>query len=117
MTCPLDYSLCDKTVTVYRLQGDRVLRCVIENVFYQWQIRQTFDAFGQQQETAFLLILPGSDWQICPGDRVLEGIGPEISAAQWQEYIPVNVRSLAEVCYVKPCYWEGTVCHYEAGRS
>lgn len=117
MNCPLDYSLCNKTVTVYRYENGQVQRRVIRNAFFQWQLQQSYDTFGKQLKTAFLLILPGKEESVYPGDRIVGGTGPVITAGQWQDFIPEKYTGLAEVSYVKPCYWDGEICHYEAGRK
>lgn len=117
MTCPLDYSLCDRTVTLYRNQNGIPRRREIPNAYFQWQMQQTYDAFGQQSDTKFLLIIPGNEEMVYPGDRILEGIGPSLGAIRWEEFIPQNYPGLVEIGYVKPCYWEGQICHYEAGRK
>lgn len=112
----LDYSLCCQTVTLYGLRNGVVTRRVLENVLYTWQVIQVTDETGTRQETTFLLVLPGVV-ELQPGDRVLEGVGPEITADQWPEFLPVTVWGLAQVQYVKPYYWQGKPCHIEAGRK
>ena len=116
MSCPIDYRLCDQTVTVYRLQAGKVARTVVEQAYYRWQVEQVTDELGSRQETLFSLILPG-DHKLLPGDRIYAGIGPEISAQQWGNFLPVAVSGLSQIQYVKPCYWQGEVCHIEAGRK
>lgn len=115
MNCPLDYSLCDETVTLYRRTEDGVLRRVIPNARYIWEEHLTTDASGAHQERKFLLILPGQR-DILPGDRVVGGIGPQITKAQWSTFLPVNTPGLSQVAYIKPCHYLGAVCHIEAGR-
>ncbi len=117
MLSPLDYSLCCQTVTLYRRQGDRVDRTVVENAFYQWRVRQEKTPEGQTHQVDFLLILPGEEHSVLPGDRVIGGIGPELTAREWPGFLPVKVPGLAEVSYVKPCFWEGALCHTEAGHG
>lgn len=117
MTGPLDYSLCDQTVTVYHKQGNRVLRQVIEGCYYHWREEQTEDAYGICRQTLCQLILPGAAHSISIGDRVYNGIGPQIGIGEWATFLPVTVTGLSEINYVSPCYWEGTVCHTEAGRK
>lgn len=116
MNCPLDYGLCDQTVTVYGLRGGRVFRQVMENARYSWEVQQITDVLGTRQETLFQLIMPGKN-SLLPGDRIYDGVGPEITAEQWEEFLPVTVPGLSQVQYVKPCYWQGTICHIEAGRK
>ena len=117
MECPLDYSLCDRTVTVYRLQAGQVLRTVVEGCFYRWQTALRTDALGRREETVFLLVMPGDTQRVFPGDRIYPGIGPEVSAQDWPRWLPVNVPGLAEAEYVSPHFWEGRLCHVEAGRK
>lgn len=115
MSCPLDYSLCNQTVTLYRLRGDALHRQVVEKAFYQWERREHPEELGIRQDTVFTLILPGQ-WELQPGDRVFSGIGPVISKNQWAGFIPACVEGLSQVQYVKKFSWQGAVCHTEAGR-
>ena len=115
--CPLDYMLCCQPVTVYRYQNGQVLRQVAENCHFIWTQRQKTSAAGTRRDTDFLLIMPGDVQRVFPGDRVFDGIGPEITGEQWPSFLPVQVAGLAEVGYVTPCYWEGQLCHIEAGRK
>lgn len=114
MDCPLDYSLCDQTVTLYRSNGNAVTRQVVEGAFYRWQDRGADYKWGASPRRSFLLILPG-DVDIAPGDRVIDGIGPE--QVSWLSFTPATVDTLSEVDYVTTHYWEGRVCHREAGRK
>ena len=115
MNCPLDYSLCDQTVTLYRCKNDSIERIVLSGVHYQWQLQQTYDALGQQADTAFLLILPGeADIQV--GDRVIRGEGPEIDLQAWPEFVQENVDGLCHVQFVQ-LYRFGLLSHTEAGRK
>lgn len=111
-----DYSLCCQTVTLYGLRDGAVTRRVVENAHYTWQVIQVTDEAGTRQETTFLLVLPG-EAEINPGDRVYEGVGPEVTVTEWPEFLPVTVRGLAQVQYVRPYYWQGQLCHIEAGRK
>lgn len=113
----LDHSLCDRTVTVYRNQGDTVSRLVAEGCYFSWQEEQVVDDMGSRRETLCLLIMPGDTQRVFVGDRVFDGIGPEVKAEDWAAFIPVKVPGLAEISYVKPCHWDGRLCHVEAGRK
>lgn len=115
MKCPLDYSLCDKTVTIYRRENGKLQRQVVENCYYLWQQDQETDALGTRQVTRFLLIIPGENQRIFVGDRVYDGVGPE--EVDWASFLPVTVPGLGEVAYVRPCWWGSRVCHFEAGRK
>ena len=115
MSCPLDYSLCNQTVTLYRMEKGIVRRQVVENAWYQWRLEQVTDELGTRQETRFSLILPGQQ-AILPGDRVFDGIGPLVTPEQWPGFLPVSVTGLSQVKFVKPCYWQGQLCHTESGN-
>ena len=117
MIGPLDYSLCDRTVTVYRRKEDEILRQVIDGCYYTWQEVQVVDKAGCRRETKCLLIIPGDKQQLLVGDRVLDGVGPDVSLQNWAAFIPVKVAGLAQISYVQPYYWEGALCHVEAGRK
>lgn len=111
------YPLCHQTVTVYRLRDGQVERCVLEGCSYTWQEAEIEDELGYRRETRFLLILPGAEQRIFLGDRILSGIGPEVAAELWPEFVPVTVPTLAEAAYVKPVWLEGRIVHWEAGRN
>ena len=101
----VDYSMCCQTVTIYRKTSeDTILRQEIPGCFLQWE--NLWD--GQN----FLLIQPGQEQLVFPGDKVWEGIGPEVALEAWEDFIPT-----AEVQYAKVYNWEGKFCHTEAGRT
>lgn len=114
MNCPLDYSLCNQTVTLYFRRGETIRRQVVENACYSYCINQVTQNGQTRQETSFRLIIPG-DPGLQPGDRVMEGIGPE--SVDWDRFVPVCVPSLAQVAYVAPYCWQGQICHTVAGRK
>ena len=116
MGCPLDYSLCNQTVTLYRLDPDGVHRRVIRQAMYQHRTEQACGEQGITQERKFTLIIPG-DAKLLPGDRVYDGIGPVVTADGWSSFLPVTVPGLSQVQYVRPCCWMGKICHTEAGRN
>ena len=116
MNGQVDYALCDQTVTVYHRQGDEIFRSVEEGCWFSRQTEQVTDVQGCRQETKCLLIMPGDRQRIFVGDRVFDGVGPVVDTDGWDSFIPVLVDGLAEISYVKPCYWDGTLCHVEAGR-
>lgn len=115
MDCPLDYSFCDRTVTVYRMENGGLQRLVVPGCYYVWQVVQQVDAQGPRQETRFLLIMPGSCQRVFVGDRIYDGVGPE--TVDWDTFLPVCVAGLSQVAYVRPTWWGSTVCHVEAGRK
>lgn len=108
---PLDYSLCCQTVTVYRMGGHRE---VLENCRYAWEDRLLREETGNRWERTFLLIVPGEEQKVFPGDRVYPGIGPE--SVDWNAFLPVNTPGLSEASYAKLCFWQDRPVHTEAGR-
>ena len=107
---PFDYSLCDQTVTLYLETGER---WVIPNAYLSAKITTPTEPYGKSMEKKFLLIIPG-DHPLSPGDRVYAGIGPE--ETDWKTFVPALVPALFEVSFAKPCYWEGSLTHWEAGN-
>ena len=116
MGLPMDYSLCCQTVTVYRKVGDTIQRQVADNCYLQVEDVQKEYLAGGMAERKFLLVMPGQTQLIHPGDRIYDGIGPEVDVQQWPMFIPATVPQLVEAEYVKPFHWEGQLCHVEAGR-
>lgn len=104
--CPI----CDRTVTVYRKEGNSITRRVLTDCFYRYEDTENTQQFSRK----FLLIVPGAE-EIRPGDRVFEGIGPE--QILWDTFLPINVPGLSEAAYAAPWYWEAEISHWEAGRK
>ena len=113
----VDYSMCTKTITVYRKAPEGIIRRVIEGCFLQWEEQTDFDQDGVLSERTFLLIQPGQEQLVFCGDRVFDGIGPKISLTDWEVFVPSAVAGLGEVNYTRVYRWEGEFCHTEAGRS
>ena len=113
--CPLDYSLCQQTVTIYRRQADAIVRQVVDGCFFRLEHQQKLDTLGCHREKPFLLIMPGDAQCVFPGDRVMEGVGPEVSPEEWSRFVPALVEGLAQISYATPFCWEGRICHVEAG--
>ena len=111
---PLDYSLCDQTVTVYRKADGEIGRTVIENAYLSAKVSMPNESYGKSKEKTFLLIIPGGDFPLQTGDRIFDGTGPE--TVDWQAFVPAAVPALYEAAYVKPCRWEGEITHWEAGN-
>ena len=109
----MDYSLCDETVTVYRKTEDGILRRVKERARLIRQISAPTEVFGKSRLKDFLLIIP-EDFPLRTGDRVFAGIGPEVT--DWERFVPAVVDDLYEISFVKPCYWDGELIHWEAGN-
>ena len=110
------YPVCHQTVTVYRKEGDTVMRRVAHGCYYRFEDHLLEDVQGLRFVRKFLLIQPG-DEKILPGDRVLEGVGPVVEKAQWEQFVPACVPGLSQVAYATPWHWEGKIQHIEAGRK
>lgn len=115
-TCPVDYRLCNQTVTVYHKDDDTYTRTVYERAFLDFRKTQTVDKTGSKEANSFLLVIPGDTQAVFVGDKVLLGVGPEIGTREeWAAFIPSKVPGLVEVSYVDPKYWTGKIVHTEAG--
>ncbi len=117
MGCPMDYSLCDRTVTLYRQDRGRLWREVVEDCYYAYEEVQLTDLLGDRRETRFLLIMPGTCQRVWVGDRVYDGVGPELEQIDWDTFVPANVPGLGQVAYTRGFWWGGEICHMEAGRK
>lgn len=126
MGVPMQYPLCCQTVTLYHadLAAHTITRTVVAGVHFDARRRET-EAAGSSPAsgaaTAFLLVIPeknaafGRDYTLEPRDRVLAGIGPEISYEQWLNFTPAKVAGLAAVQYVDCKVSGGCAAHVEAG--
>ena len=106
----IDYSFCDRTVTVYRFERGKLQRLVVNGCYYAYE--DTLDGGFQRK---FLLVMPGDCQRVFPGDRIFDGVGPE--EVEWKSFIPVKVAGLSEVAFVRPWFWGGAMQHLEAGRK
>ena len=117
-TCPVDYRLCNQTVTIYHWDGkETYTRNVIkEGAFLDFKKTQNVDKTGSKEANAFLLVVPGSTVPVAVGDKVLLGEGPEVATREdWAALIPSKTEGLVVVKYVDPKYWRGCIVHTEAG--
>ena len=115
-TCPVDYSLCNQTVTVYHKDGDKYTRTVYDRAFLDFRKTLTTDKTGSKESNSFLLVIPGDTQAVFVGDKVILGEGPEITTAKdWTAFVPVKVPGLVVVDYVDVKYWRGQIVHTEAG--
>jgi len=114
---PVDYRLCNQTVTVYHWDGkDGYTRKVFHNAFLDFRKTQNVDKTGSSEANSFLLVIPGASVPVSVGDKVLHGEGPEIATREdWAAFIPAKVPGLVVVKYVDPKYWRSSVVHTEAG--
>ena len=102
---PVDYGKCCQTVTIYHQEGPgQYSRQVCRQAFFEFRRRKG------------LLVFPGDSVPVRPGDKVLLGEGPEVNSREdWAAFIPAKVPGLVVVEYVEPRYWQGKLCHIEAG--
>lgn len=115
-TCPVDYRMCTQTVTVYHKNGNEYIRTVHKRAFLDHKKTQTVDKTGSKEANAFLLVIPGAVQSVFVGDKVYDGVGPEIADRDaWLNFIPVNVPGLVVVSYADPKKWNGQIVHTEAG--
>lgn len=114
---PVDYRLCNQTVTVYHWDGGtEYTRKVFTNAFLDFRKTQNVDKTGSKEANSFLLVIPGAVVPVAVGDKVMHGEGPEITTREaWASFIPSKVPGLVVVKYVDPKYWHGSVVHTEAG--
>lgn len=136
-----DYRLCDQTVTVYHgiFGADGSFCCerrVLQGVHFDYTRDRAVDVSGSSPETGFLLVAPCRSplpawceplafdrlenrtgrYTLAPGDKILPGVGPEISTrAQWAALTNRTADGLAVVKYVDAKWWQGHLCHVEAG--
>lgn len=115
-TCPVDYRLCNQTVTVYHQEEEKYIRTVHHNAYLDFRKTQTVDKTGSRESNSFLLVIPGAEQAVFVGDKVLLGEGKEINdRAAWAAFIPSKVPGLVVVDYADPKYWAGKIVHTEAG--
>ena len=113
---PVDYHLCNQTITVYHKKGESYSQKVFDHVFFEFKKTQNVDKTGSREVNSFLLVIPCNSQEIFTGDKVLLGLGPEITTREaWAALIPASTPGLVVVQYVDPKYWKGQMVHVEAG--
>ena len=115
---PVDYRLCNQTVTVYHWDGaETYTRKVIrKGAFLDFKKVQNVDKTGSKEANSFLLVIPGASVPVAVGDKVIHGEGPEITTREdWAAFIPAKYAEMGVIKYVDPKYWHGSVVHTEAG--
>lgn len=115
---PVDYRLCNQTVTVYHWDGaETYTRKVIrEGAFLDFKKVQNVDKTGSKEANSFLLVVPGASVPVAVGDKVILGEGPEVATREaWAAFTPAKNPGLGVIKYVDPKYWRGSVVHVEAG--
>ena len=105
----MEYPLCTQTVTVYRIGDGQVLRQVLEGCYLE--LRDAVKPQDARPDKNFLLVVPSPLQRVFPGDRLVPGIGPEVSA---ERLLPVYMQDLITVKEVKRFYWDGQLSHIEA---
>lgn len=114
--CPLDYSLCNQTVTVYHRDGETITRTVYREAFLDSRKVRNVEKTGSREANGFLLVIPGEAVRLFPEDKVVPGVGPEVATREkWAAFIPVKVPGLVVIKYVDPKFWCGHQVHVEAG--
>lgn len=139
---PLDYSLCDQTVTIYHQLGAgenfACTRTVFRGAMVDQKKVRAVDKTGSKEGYSFLAVFPSGrgrpEWvapaayaelpdcrragafTLAPGDKILPGMGPEIiDRKAWSAFVPAATPGLVVVSDVDVKLWEGSVCHVEAG--
>ena len=113
---PVEYKLCNQTVTVYHKDNEIYTRRVYTHAFLDFKKSQNIDKTGSAEANGFLLVIPCPEQSVYVSDKVLLGIGPEVSTREgWASLIPAKVPGLVVVKYVDTKYWNGKMVHVEAG--
>lgn len=108
--------LCRQTVTVYHKEGEEYTRKVYSKAFLDHKKTQTVDKTGSKEANSFLLVIPDNSQTVFVGDKVYDGIGPEVrSREDWASLIPAKVPGLVVVSYADTKRWDGVIVHTEAG--
>lgn len=135
--CPLFYGHCVQTVTLYHADfagGDYACRrVVVPRVYLEFKKNCNVDKTGRTEANSFLLVIPQAScrfvlpaeykgaagtYTLEPGDKVLLGEGPELPTREaWAALLPAGVYGLAVVQNIDVKYWQGTICHVEAGGA
>ena len=115
-TCPVNYQMCNQTVTVYRQSDGKYIRTVYTNAFLDHKKTLSVDKSGSKEANSFLLVIPGASQTVFVGDKVYDGIGPEVANREaWATFTPAKVPGLVVVSYADPKKWNGHIVHTEAG--
>lgn len=113
---PVDYRLCNQTVTIYHREGKTYSQKVINNAFFDFKKNENIDKTGSSEVNSFLLVVPCTEQAVFVGDKVLLGEGEIVNTPEaWAAMIPAKVNGLVVVKYVDPKYWNGQLVHVEAG--
>lgn len=114
---PLNYSLCNQTVTVYRADNADGFKCtkkVYKNAFLDFKKAVSVDKTGSKESNSFLLVIKGNA-DLKPKDKVMLGVGADItSREEWAKFIPSTQANLVVIETVDPKYYNNEICHVEA---
>ncbi|MEG2020964.1 MAG: hypothetical protein RR087_04260 [Oscillospiraceae bacterium] len=130
--CPIDYSNCNQTVTIYHQNSTtKQISCtIIDRAYLDFKKNRSMNRYGNAEENTFLLIIPESSckfvvpceyvetvgtYTLAANDKVLLGAGSKISTSEWPSFIPSKVDNLVFVRNIDHKYWNGARCHLEAG--
>ena len=84
--------------------------------FLEIKVSKTIGKTGQQEGRAFLLLIPGNEQTVFPGDKIIEGVGPVLDTREaWVAFCPDNVPGLVVAKNAQACRWNGEIVHTEAG--
>lgn len=111
----LDERLFTQQVTVYRLLSKHVSRQVLSGCYFHTESCLEPHVTGNRVRKDFMLVVPGPQQPLMPGDLVYLGEGPIVTDDMWQDFIPATVPELVQVEYVQPVYFRGALHHTEAG--
>lgn len=114
-----DYSLCTQMVSIYHVEGSEVTRTVVYPAYLDFKKTENVEKTGSTEANGFLLIIPCHESPVAIGDKVMVGEGPVVDAEDqlkwWRSFVPAKHVGLGVVKYVDPKYWNGEMCHVEAG--
>lgn len=114
---PLNYSLCNQTVTVYRVDNTDGFKCtkkVYKHAFLDFKKAVSVDKTGSRETNSFLLVIKGNA-DLKPKDKVLLGVGADITTREeWAKFIPSTQANLVVIEAVDPKYYNNEICHVEA---
>lgn len=97
------------TLTVYHREG--LTRQVVDRAYFE--VTRTRGAAGMEKlGTEFLAVIPCKSPAVFPGDKLLPGVGPEVS--HWRELDVDRFPELMTVSQVAQRYFNGELCHVEA---
>ena len=112
---PVDYSKCNQTITIYH-ENNGVYEKTVCRAFFDFKKAQSLGQSGKQENNTSLIVIPIEAQPVFVGDKVVLGIGEEITTREaWAKLIPSVVPNMCNVRYVDPKYFGGKVIHWECG--